>query len=209
MHVSAPADVPEVSTEAIVVVDLVESASTSNLFGWYAVGRSLKHELRAMIREVGESSGLECLKSTGDGYLLTFRDPWSAETAVLRAVESAFELLCAAERRNGVVPFERAINLRFAIHLGEVDIIENDRDGPHVSYAFRLEAITRASLTTALNPIPPEQLPLRNYILCSEEVASILSRRSDCYRTDCIGLLKLQGFPGWREVFQVQLEPKQ
>jgi class 3 adenylate cyclase len=203
MSVSETVDIPEVSTEAIVVVDLVESASTSNLFGWHAVGRSLKHELRTLIREVGEPRGLQCLKSTGDGYLLTFRDARSAETAVLRAVESAFNLLELTEKRNQTVPDERAINLRFAIHLGEVDIIENDRDGPHVSYAFRLEAITRASLTSALNPIPPEQLPLRNYILCSEEVAGILSQRADCWQSVCIGLLKFKGFPGWREVFQV------
>jgi hypothetical protein len=29
---------PEVVTEAIVVIDLVESTLTSNMFGWYAVG---------------------------------------------------------------------------------------------------------------------------------------------------------------------------
>ena len=52
------ADFPEVATEAIVVVDLTESASTSNLFGWYAVGRSLMRDLRSMIHEVGDTRGL-------------------------------------------------------------------------------------------------------------------------------------------------------
>jgi hypothetical protein len=84
-----------------------------------------------------------------------------------------------------------------------VDIVVNDRAGPHVSYAFRLETISRAALPAALNPIPPEQLPLRNYVLCSEEVAGILARRSACWETLCIGLFRLKGFPGWREVFQV------
>jgi len=66
---------PEVVTEAIVVIDLVESTLTSNLFGWYAVGRHSLRDLRTLVGEVGKSRGLRCLRSTGDGYLLTFYDP--------------------------------------------------------------------------------------------------------------------------------------
>jgi len=198
---------PEVVTESIVVVDVVESTTTNNLFGWYAVGRGLMRELRAAIIRVGGSQGLRCLKSTGDGYLLAFSDARSAEMAAIHAVEAAFELLDLFAKRNGEVSEERAINLRFAIHLGEVDVVENDREGPHVSYAFRLEAISRASLPTALNPIPPEELPLRNYVLCSEEVAGILTRRSERWNTTCVGLFKLKGFTGWREVFLVNPQP--
>jgi len=139
MASSDSAAMPEVATEAIVVVDLVESTLTSNLFGWYAVGRQVIRDLRALIGEVGESRGLRCLRSTGDGYLLTFYDPQSAEQAALRAVEAVFELLNRVAHRNREVPEERALNLRCAVHLGEVDIISNDREGPHVSLAFRLE----------------------------------------------------------------------
>ncbi len=196
-------DVPEVATEAIVIVDLVESASTSNLFGWYAVGRSLMRDLRGMIHEVGDARGLQCLKSIGDGYLLAFRANSSAELAVLHAIESALLLLDLVSKRNRAVPEERVINLRLAVHFGEVDVIANDREGPHVTYAFRLESIDRDALADAFNPIPPEDLPLRNYILCSEEAAGILERRSSLYAITRIGLLKLQGFPGWREVFLV------
>jgi hypothetical protein len=48
---------PEVATEAIVVIDLVESTLTSNLFGWYAVGRQAIRDLRALIGEVGGTAG--------------------------------------------------------------------------------------------------------------------------------------------------------
>ena len=72
--------------------------------------------------------------------------------------------------------------------------------------AFRLEEISRASLPTALNPISPEQFPLQNYVLCSEEVAGILSRRTKQWGVASIGLLRLKGFPGWREVFRVTSE---
>ena len=197
------AAMPEVVTEAIVVVDLVESTLTSNLFGWYAVGRQAIRDLRALIGEVGERRGLRCLRSTGDGYLLTFHDPQSAERAALHAVEAVFELLNPVAHRNREVPEERALNLRCAVHLGEVDVVANDREGPHVSMAFRLEEISRASLPAALNPLPPEQFPLQNYVLCSEEVAGILSQRAKHWELASIGLLKLKGFPGWREVFRV------
>jgi len=194
---------PEVVTEAIVVIDLVESTLTSNLFGWYAVGRQIIRDLRKLIGEVGESRGLRCLRSTGDGYLLTFYDPQSAEMAAIRAIEAVFELLRQILARNQEVSEERALNLRCAVHLGEVDVVANDREGPHVSMAFRLEEISRASLPAALNPIPPEQFPLQNYVLCSEEVAGILLRRASPWEMVSIGLLKLKGFPGWREVFRV------
>ena len=203
MAVSDGEPMPEVVTEAIVVIDLVESTLTSNLFGWYAVGRQVIRDLRALIGEVGERRGLRCLRSTSDGYLLTFYDPQSAERAALRAVEAVFELLNRVAHRNREVPEERALNLRCAVHLGEVDVVSNDREGPQVSLAFRLEEISRASLPAALNPIPPEQFPLQNYVLCSEEVAGILSRRASPWEMVSIGLLKLKGFPGWREVFRV------
>ena len=65
MASSDSAAMPEVVTEAIVVVDLVESTLTSNLFGWYAVDRQTIRDLRALIGEVGERRGLRCLRSTG------------------------------------------------------------------------------------------------------------------------------------------------
>src|SRR5437763_8878676 len=197
------ASLPEVVTEAIVVIDLVESTLTSNLFGWYSVGRQSLRDLRSLISEVGMNRGLRCLKSTGDGYLLTFHDAQSAEMAAVRAIAAAFELLDRIDKRNGEVSEERALNLRCAVHLGEVDVVVNDREGPHVSLAFRLQEISRASLPAALNPIPPEHFPLQNYVLCSEEVAGILSRRAPDCQMLSIGLLKLKGFPGWREVFRV------
>jgi len=203
---NAPEPILEIVTEAIVVVDLVESTLTSNLFGWYAVGRQSLRDLRALIGEVGQIRGLRCVRSTGDGYLLTFYDPQSAEMAAIRAVEAVFELLRRIFVRNQEVSEERALNLRCAVHLGEVDVVPDDREGPHTSMAFRLAEISRASLPAALNPIPPEQFPLQSYVLCSEEVAGILSRRATHWGLASIGLLKLKGFPGWREVFRVMSE---
>jgi len=207
MSSADPLPMPEVVTEAIAVIDLVESTLTANLFGWYAVGRQSLRDLWRLISEVGDGRGLRCLKSTGDGYLLAFHDPKSAEMSAVRAIEAMFELLYHVSRRNNELPEERALNLRCAVHLGEVDVVANDREGPHVSLAFRLQDISRASLPNALNPIAPEQFPLRDYVLCSEEVAGILTRRDKRWKTLSIGLLKLKGFRGWREIFQVVPRP--
>src|ERR1051326_3553977 len=192
---------PSVASEAIIVVDLVESTAASNLFGWYAVVRSLMRDVRTLITKVGATRGLQCIKSTGDGYLFTFANPAAAEIAVLNAIETCFDLLELVNKRNEKLPEERAINLRFAVHFGEVDVVENDREGPHVSYTFRIEGVSRASLAMAINSIPPEQLPLSNYVLCSEEVTGIVNRRSNQWTASSLGLLKLKGFSGWREVF--------
>jgi len=43
-------------------------------------------------------------------------------------------------------------------------------------------------------------------VLCSEEVAEILSRHTKQWGVASIGLLRLKGFPGWREVFRVTSE---
>jgi class 3 adenylate cyclase len=197
----------EVATEAIVVIDIVDSTKLSNRFGWYAVGRGVLRDLRSLIGQVGTTRGLSCQKSTGDGYLLTFRNPHSAEAAAISAVEAVFELLRLAAQRNSSVPEEQILNFRFAIHVGEVDVLPNDREGPHVSYAFRHESISRASLAEAINPIPPDELPLENYVLCSEAIADILSRRSTRWNSRSIGLFKLKGFTGFHEIFQILPTP--
>lgn len=203
MDIGEFATAPEVVTEAIVVIDLVDSARTSNLFGWHAVGRGLLRDLRTLIAKIGQPRGLRCMKSTGDGYLVTFHDAQSAERAVIHAVDTVFELMSHIAARNRDVPEERTLKLRSAIHFGEVDVVSSDREGPHISYTFRLEAISRASLPEALNPIAPDELPLQNYVLCSEETAEILERRATQWKTISIGLLKLKGFTGWREVFRI------
>jgi class 3 adenylate cyclase len=203
MSADISAAIPEAVTEAIVVIDIVESTTTSNLFGWYAVGRGIHRDLRSLVTDVGMGRGLRCIRSTGDGYLLTFFNLQSAEAAAVSATEAVFELLHRTEIRNREVSEERSLNIRCAIHLGEVNVVLNDREGPHVAFVFRLESISRGSLPAALNPIAPEQLPLKNYVLCSEEIAGILERRSTLWSTLSIGLFRLKGFPGFREVFLV------
>ena len=194
---------PQVASEAILVLDIVDSTWTSNTFGWHAVGRRVMRDLRAIISRVASLRGMQCRKSTGDGYLLTFGDSSSAETAAIYALESAFAILAELETRNRAVPKEHAIHLRFAVHFGEVDIVEGDREGPNVSYTFRMEGVSRSSIEQALNHADPESLPSHDYVLCSEEVAGILGRRTHLWDFFSLGLFKFKGFTGHREVCRV------
>jgi class 3 adenylate cyclase len=196
---------PPIEPETIVVVDIIESTTTNNLFGWYAVGRGLMRDLRTLITTIGAQRGLQCRKSTGDGYLLTYRDTGSqaAEIGAVNALEASFDLLDRLKDRNQQLPEERAINVRLAIHFGEVDVVEDDREGPNVSFTFRLEGIGQAEVAEAMNSMPSENFPLRNYVLCSEQVKGIIERRCPNFSTSLVGLFRLKGFPGWHEVYHV------
>ncbi len=195
-----------VASEAIVVIDLVESTFTSNLFGWYAVGRGLLRELRAAIRRIGADHNIRCMKSTGDGYLVTYGDSTSAELGAIHAMDASLSLLEFLRSRNldPATPEERSIGIRVAMHFGQVDVIENDREGPDVSYAFRLEGVNREALQDAIDPVPAADLPLRNYILYSESVKSILDRRSYDVDPLRLGLFSFKGFVDWHEVYLIQ-----
>jgi hypothetical protein len=75
-------------------------------------------------------------------------------------------------------------------------ILPNDHEGPNVSYTFRIEAVSRATLPQALNPIDPMRFPLRNYLICSERVSDIVRRRKPDWPLTSCGLFKLKGFSG-------------
>lgn len=201
------------------VVDLVESTFTTDRFGWYAVGRQLVSTLRRCIQRIGPQYGLSCLKSTGDGCLLAFANRRAAAHGAIQAIEASFVILDTIQRHNQRVATQRQINLRFAIHFGQVDAVDlvglagiseadrlilNDREGPEVTYTFRLEAIDALSLGAARNPMPPEDFPHQNYVITSEQVKNIILDTHDT-RWSCLhcGTFRLKGFTGLHEVFLI------
>jgi serine/threonine protein kinase len=196
------------ASEAIAVIDIVQATATSDLFGWYSVGRHSVRHLRNAVRQIGSLYGLACMKSTGDGLLLTYRDDKAADLAAVNAVQASIDLLRKLSEYNKTASEERQIAIRLALHFGEVDVLPDDREGPNVSFAFRVEAVNHASLDKALNPIDPALLPLRDYILCSERIHDIAVRRKpEWHHTSC-GLFKLQGFSSWHELFLVSGQPR-
>ncbi len=196
-------------SEAIVVVDLVDSTKTTTRHGWYAVGRHVVQDLRACIIEVGERYGLSCRKFTGDGYMLAFSSPGDAAHAVLQALHAITAIARAVNDLNASAPQERRIRLRFALHYGEVDVVEEarDREGPTVSYTFRLEGVDAESLKKAISPMPAERFPSHDYAIVSERVFEML--RDDYavafpWEPEPIGVLPLKGFDGYHQPYLVR-----
>ncbi len=194
----------KVASEAIVVLDIVQSTFLTNLYGWQSVGRVVMRDLRRLTREVTVPRGLASAKTAGDGLLLTFSNGDSADLAVPSALAAVWTLLSRIGERNAQAPAQQRLDLRVAIHFGEVDIVGDDREGPNVAFACRLEKVSRRSLPSALRPIDPRAFPTANYVLCSEIVAEVLDRLDEAGGKTSCGLFKLQGFPGWSEVFLLE-----
>ena len=191
------------SSEAIAVVDRVGSTATSNVYGWNAVGRDLFRDLQGSICRIGRKHGLTCFKSTGDGCLIGYACMGAADVAAVHAVNASRELLSELAKRNRSAPEERQIHVRVGVHFGEVDVVPDDREGPNVTYAFRIGSITRAVLPHSLAAIDPGEFPHRNYVLCSETVAQILAKREPNLRLRNCGSYKLKGFAGRWDVYLV------
>ena len=128
--------------------------------------------------------------------------------AVPSALAGMRTLLARVTERNARAPEQQRFDVRVAVHFGEVDIIENEREGPNVAFAYRLEKVSRDNLPTALNPIDPHAFPTANYVICSEAVAFVLDRIGEATSRSSCGLFKLAGFPGWSEVFLLDTKPE-
>ena len=189
-------------SEAIVIVDLVDSTKITNRHGWRTVGRPMLRDLRECIKRVCSDSGLCCRKFTGDGYMLTFRKE-DSELAVVQALQAMINTCHEIEKLKEKLPKQRWIRLRFALHYGEVDPVDNDREGPEVSYTFRLEGVKKESLEAEEAPyimINLETFPIDNYAVLSEEVVEILKEREVEYSWEPIGAVRLRGFRGRHEL---------
>ena len=103
------------------------------------------------------------------------------------------------------------MNVRIAVHFGEVDVVERvvqidpveireiDREGPHVSFTFRLEGIRDAHVEEAVDHMPTAEYPLKNYVICSQQVKTIVERRSpNPFSFRHVGLFRLKGFENAR-----------
>jgi class 3 adenylate cyclase len=130
------------------------------------------------------------------------------ETAAALATVQAFYSMVATSRSiatlNTRASEQRQIRLRFALHYGEVDAVEGDREGPTVSYTFRLAAVSAASLKDAYSPMPAENFPTHDYIILSQRAVELLQERGLHYEWEQVGLLSLKGFEGYHQLYLVR-----
>jgi adenylate cyclase len=94
----------------------------------------LLREHRAIVDALVAEHGGRIVKTTGDGILIEF-------PSVVDAVECAVALQRLMAERNDGVPFDRRMDWRVGIHLGDILIEGDDIIGDRVNLAARLEGI--------------------------------------------------------------------
>ncbi len=184
-------------TEAVLVVDLVESTHLSTHYG-----DSLAMKARTILKDrslaATEGRGLAFAESTGDGHLMTF-------PSVEGAVQTAIGLLQNLRDRPPDLSPGPPLEVRVGISYGE--ILLDGRGGRHgavINRAFRLEGLTREKFTQIDSGVEQGQIPERNRIFLDEEATQEL--RATGIPTRCVGFCSLKGFSGLHRVYEVVWE---
>ncbi|HEY4985953.1 MAG TPA: adenylate/guanylate cyclase domain-containing protein, partial [Bradyrhizobium sp.] len=121
------------------------------------------------------------VKRTGDGIIIEFR-------SVVDAVRCAIEVQASMRERNAGLPFERRIEFRIGIHLGDV-VEENDGDlmGEGINIAVRLEEIACPGA-----------------VCLSEDAYRLVKTRLDLVVND-LGMIELKNIAARVHVFSLQV----
>ncbi|HEY6283219.1 MAG TPA: tetratricopeptide repeat protein [Nitrososphaerales archaeon] len=99
-----------------------------------ALALVLLEEQRQLVRPIFERHGGIEVKTLGDGFLIEF-------PSVLEAVRSSIEVQEVLRSRNLSVPKEKRIQLRVAVHLGDVEHRGGDVYGDAVNVASRVHEL--------------------------------------------------------------------
>jgi class 3 adenylate cyclase/uncharacterized protein YggT (Ycf19 family) len=192
---SAFSKAPVYGSEAIVVIDLVNSTYLVTQFGNTFL-LMLKHRLEHQVNQICSRHAAGYSKSTGDGFLICF-------PSLANAVVSLREIFQATPTMNEDLPEGAEVALRAGLNFGEVLIEpDGDRTGGAVHKTFRIEALTAANLIETEGGIKRPEFPEKDYILASEEAVTAVAKvRSVGFRF--LGLCELKGFPGLHRIYQI------
>lgn len=189
-RVTAPAGF---ATEAVLVVDLVESTRLAAHYGDGAAMRA-RLLLRQHARAEGEKRGLIFTESTGDGRLMTF-------ATVPDAVETARALLAGLARQSRDHEADPPLAMRAAIIYGEV--LLDGRGGRHgtvLNKAFRLDGLTEDQFVDVGRDTSERAFPRLNRLLLDEEAAHESERSGIAVRP--VGFCRLKGLSGLHRVYE-------
>ena len=123
---------PDRRLSSIMFTDMVGYTSLSERDE--ALALVLLEEQRQLVRPIFERHGGIEVKTLGDGFLIEF-------PSVLEAVRSAIEVQEVLRSRNLSVPKEKRIQLRVAVHLGDVEHRGGDVYGDAVNVASRVHEL--------------------------------------------------------------------
>ncbi len=181
-------------TEAVLVVDLVES---THLATHYGDGLAMKARTALKDRTLAatEGHGQSFAENTGDGSFMTF-------SSVAGAVLAATALLKDLRERPPDISPGPPMEVRAGISYGEILLDERgNRHGAVINRAFRLEGLTREGFAQVEEGLQREAIPDRNRIFLDEDAAHELRAAEIPLRL--VGFCNLKGFSGLHRVFEV------
>lgn len=187
--------------EAIEVIDICDSAFITSKYGNFFYNENFKKVLADRTRNISQKHNKKFIKSTGDGFLITFN---KAE----EAINSAIELLRSVEDYNKKFDEdEKRMYLRISINFGEV-IVESDEEdkedriGDRVNMAFRLDSVNPENFSELPGGLAKDELPKKNRIFVTEFVYSNdLEEKGIKFRL--LGLFKAKGIGGFYKIYEV------
>lgn len=182
-------------TEAVLVVDLVQSTHLATHYGDGLAMRA-RTVLRDRTLAVAKQHGLVFAESTGDGQLVTFGSVGSA-------IRAALALLAELRERPPDLAPAPPLSIRAGITYGEILLARRGaRHGAVINKAFRLEGL-RPEAFVHVDGVGPE-IPEEDRVFLDEEAAQ--EARSSGFAPEPTGFARLKGFTGLHRVYQI-LEP--
>ena len=184
-------------TEAVLVVDLVDSTHLATHYG-DGLAMKARTTLKDRTMAMAETHGLAFAENTGDGYFMTF-------PSVAAAVRTAIALLKDLRDRPPDLSPGPPLEARAGISYGEILLdARGVRHGAVINRAHRLEGLTREAFASVEGGVVPERIPNRNRIFLDEEAAQ--EARAAGIPLRVVGFCSLKGFSGLHRVYEALWE---
>jgi class 3 adenylate cyclase len=194
---AAEANPPTYLSEALLVIDLVNSSELVSRFG-NSFFFSLKRRMEQLAMPLATRHGVSYSENTGDGFLFCF-------PSVAEAAGTVKEIFGALPRLNEDLPEGAEVALRGAVNFGEVIVSGSDgnRTGSAVHKTFRLQGVLPTSVFAAPGGVGAEEVPEKNCVFISEEALSGVEKLPE-FQCRFLGLTELKGLPSLHRVYHLQ-----
>jgi len=180
-------------TEAVLVVDLVQSTHLATHYGDGLAMRA-RTVLKDRTLAVAKGQGLVFAENTGDGYFMTF-------DSVAGAIRAAFALLADLKERPPDIGPAPPLEVRVGITYGEILLdARGARHGAVINKAFRLEGLSRDAFVQLEGDGDAAAISERNRVFLGEDAAE--EARTRGFSLMPVGICTLKGFSGLHRVYQ-------
>jgi len=180
-------------TEAVLVVDLVQSTHLATHYG-DGVAMKARIVLKDRTLAVAKDQGLVFSENTGDGYFMTF-------DSVPKAIRTAFALLADLKERPPDLGPAPPLAVRVGISYGEILLdARGGRHGAVINKAFRLEGLSRDAFVQLEGNGDSATVAEHNRVFLGEDAAE--EARSGGFSLIPVGICTLKGFSGLHRVYQ-------